>query len=218
MDSIKLLSPNENLYSAQSAIIDLMETKRKELISFGILTTIFVSSNGVMGLIRSFDRKSTILKERSSLARRWRAILLTLVLMVVLVISIVLLILQSHFLKEYILQFFAYPVLIQIFSWIMLVIIIYIAICIVYKYGPSLNSKFHFFSPGAAIATISFFLVSYGFFFIADNFVHYNKVYGSIGTLLMLMVWMFITGLVVLLGFEINMALIILKMEKEKMA
>lgn len=192
-----------------------MQTKRRELISFGILATIFVSSNGVMGLIRSFDRKSDLLKERSSLARRWRAILLTLILMVVLVVSIALLILQSHLLKEYLLHYFSYPVLIQVFSWISLVFIIYIAICIIYKYGPSLNSRFRFFSPGAAIASLSFFIVSYGFFFVANNFVHYNKVYGSIGTLLMLMVWMFIIGMVMLLGFEINMALIMLKKEKE---
>ena len=87
-----------------------------------------------------------------------------------------------------------------------LVFIIFIAICIIYKFGPSLNAQFRFFSPGAATATILFFAVSYGFFFIANHFVHYNKVYGSIGTLLMLMAWMFIIGLVMLIGFEINFA------------
>lgn len=215
LESIKLISPNEKIYSAaQKTIIDLMQTKRKELISFGILATIFVSSNSVMGLIRSFDRKSDLIKERSSLARRWRAILLTLILMVVLVVAIALLILQSHLLKEYLLHYFAHPELIQVFSWIILVFIVYIAVCIIYKFGPSLNSRFRFFSPGAAIATISFFIVSYGFFFIANNFVHYNKVYGSIGTLLMIMIWMFITGLVMLLGFEINLALRALEKEK----
>lgn len=208
LDSIKLLSPNEKLYSAvQKTILDLMNTKRKELISFGILTTIFVSSNGVMGLLRSFDRKSPFHKERSSLARRGKSILLTLILMLVLIISIGLLVLQSRLLNEYLLRFVAYPWIIQVFSWISLVLIIFIAICIIYKFGPSLNAKFRFFSPGAATATILFFAVSYGFFFIANHFVHYNKVYGSIGTLLMLMAWMFIIGLVILIGFEINFAI-----------
>lgn len=207
LDSIKLLSPNEKLYSAvQKTILDLMNTKRKELISFGILTTIFVSSNGVMGLLRSFDRKSPFHKERSSLARRGKSILLTLILIFVLVISLGLLVLQSRLLNEYLLRFITHPWLIQLFSWISLVFIIFIAICIIYKFGPSLNAKFRFFSPGAATATILFFGVSYGFFFVANHFVHYNKVYGSIGTLLMLMAWMFIIGLVILIGFEINFA------------
>lgn len=208
LDSIKLLSPNEKLYSAvQKTILDLMNTKRKELISFGILATIFVSSNGVMGLLRSFDRKSPFHKERSSLARRGKSILLTLILMFVLIISIGLLVVQSRILNEYLLRFVAYPWLIQVFSWISLVLIIFVAICIIYKFGPSLNAKFRFFSPGAATATILFFAVSYGFFFVANHFVHYNKVYGSIGTLLMLMAWMFIIGLVILIGFEINFAI-----------
>lgn len=126
--------------------------------------------------------------------------------MLVLVISIGLLILQSHLLNEYLLKFVAYPWLIKVFSWMSLVFIIFIAICIIYKFGPSLNARFRFFSPGAATATVLFFTVSYGFFFIANHFVHYNKVYGSIGTLLMLMAWMFIIGLVILIGFEINFA------------
>lgn len=214
LESIKLLSPSPKLYSAaQNTIIDLMETKRRELISFSILATIFTSSSGVLGLIRSFDRKSIILKERSSIARRGRAILITLVLMVMLIIAIALLISQSHLLKMYILRYFTHPVLIQIVSWLILVLIIYIAICIVYKYGPSLNSKQKFFSLGASIATISFFIVSYGFFYFASHFIHYNKIYGSIGTLLMVMIWMFITGLVLLIGFEINMAVITIEMD-----
>ncbi|WP_414652908.1 YhjD/YihY/BrkB family envelope integrity protein, partial [Gelidibacter sp.] len=64
-------------------------------------------------------------------------------------------------------------------------IIIYITICIVYKYGPSVNHKIPFFSPGAFLSTVLFILVSSGFFFLATNFLNYNKVYGSIGTLMM---------------------------------
>lgn len=208
LESIKLLSPNEKLYSAASrTIVDLMSNKRRELLSVGILATIFVSSNGVLGLIRSFDRKNPLRKERSALARRARAILLTLVLMVVLIIAITLLILQSHFVKEYLMQYFPHLILVKIISWVFLVFIIYIAVCIIYKYGPSLNKRFHFFSPGAMIATLSFFLVSYAFFFLANHFIHYNKIYGSVGTLLMFMVWMFCTGMAMSVGFEINLSI-----------
>jgi membrane protein len=76
-----------------------------------------------------------------------------------------------------------------------------------YKYGPSLHYKFRFFSTGALIATILFIVISSGFFFVANHFVNYNKVYGSIGTLLMFMAWMFITGMVILIGYEINLAI-----------
>lgn len=204
-----MLSPNDKLFAAaQHTIVDFMQTKQRELLSFGFLTTVFVSSNGVMGLLRSFDRKSPAHIERTGLERRWKAIKITLILMLVIIISISLLILQSNFLNNYI--GIGNPVIIKIISWVSLVAIIYLTICIIYKYGPSLNSRFHFFSPGAALATFLFLLVSYGFFFIANNFLHYNKVYGSIGTLLMLMAWMFMTGLVILIGFEVNLSIIML--------
>lgn len=209
LNAVHLLAPNPKLYeSAKGIIVDFMETKRRDLLSFGIIATIFVSSNGVMGLLRSFDRKSPILIERSGLARRWKSITLTLIIMLVIIISLALLILQSNFLNKYIIDFSGSARVIKIISWISLVLIIYIAICIVYKYGPSITYRIPFFSPGATLSTLLFILSSYGFFFIVSNFMNYNKVYGSIGTLMMMMAWMFVTGLVMLIGFELNLAIL----------
>jgi membrane protein len=218
INALHLLMPNHKLFeSAQGIIIDFMQTKRRDLLSFGFLTTVFVSSNGVMGLLRSFDRKSPALIERSGLARRWKSIKITLVIMLVIIISIVFLILQSNFLNNYFPNFIGSHRIIKIISWISLVFIIYITVCIIYKYGPSSNSKFRFFSPGATFSTILFVLVSYGFFFIAAHFLNYNKVYGSIGTLMMLMAWMFATGFVMLIGFELNLSIAMYSMNtKEK--
>jgi len=217
LSSIQLLSPNDKLFAAaQHIIIDFMQTKRRELLSFGFLATIFVSSNGVMGLLRSFDRKSPALIERTGIARRWKAIKITFIIMFVLILSIALLILQSNFLNRYVVTAIGNPVIVKIISWISLVLIIYITVCIVYKYGPSLNYTFRFFSSGATIATVLFIMVSYGFFFVANHFVNYNKVYGSIGTLLMLMAWMFITGMVMLIGFEINLSIAAHRLQEQE--
>lgn len=216
LNSLNLLAPNPKLYeSAKFLIVDFMNTKRRDLLSFGIIATIFVSSNGVMGLLRSFDRKSPISIERSGLARRWRSIVLTMIIMVVIVISVALLILQSNFLNTYVIDFSGSASVIRIISWATLVLIIYITVCIVYKYGPSIAYKTPFFSPGSTLSTILFIIVSYGFFFVVSNFMNYNKVYGSIGTLMMLMAWMFITGLVMLIGFELNLAIIMHDKKKE---
>lgn len=222
LSSIKLLSPNPSLYaSAESLITDFMQTKRRELLSFGFLFTIFVSSNGMMGLLRSFDRVSPAHVARTGLARRWKAIRLTLGLMIVFLISISLIIIQTNILDKYLVNLVGSTLIIKLVSWITLVFIIYITICILYKYGPSLQYRFRFFSSGALVATILFMGVSYGFFFIATHFVNYNKVYGSIGTLLMFMIWMFITGMVILIGYELNLSILmhnkpILKNEQDK--
>jgi membrane protein len=208
LNSIRLLSPNATMYgSAERLITDFMQTKRRELLSIGFLFTIFASSNGVMGVLRSFDRVSPAHVARSGMARRWKAIRLTIGLILVVLISLALLIIQTSLLDRYMADIVGSPVIIKTLSWITLVFIIYLTICMLYKYGPSLQYKFPFFSTGALIATLLFIVISYGFFFVASNFVNYNKVYGSIGTLVMLMAWMFITGLVILIGFEINLSI-----------
>lgn len=208
LNSIRLLSPNERLFNSVQAIVtDFMQTKRRELLSFGFLFTIFVSSNGVMGLLRSFDRDSPAHVKRTNMARRKKAILLTLGLMLVFIISIALLIVQTNMLDKYLADLVGNAYIVKMVSGLTLVSIIYITMCILYKYGPSLEDKFRFFSPGAFLATFLFIGVSYLFFYVANHFINYNRVYGSIGTLLMFMAWMFITGLVILIGFELNLAI-----------
>jgi len=210
LNSIRLLSPNPRLFASVERIItDFMNNKRRELLSVGFLFTIFVSSNGVMGILRSFDRDSPGHIRRTGMVRRWKAIRLTLGLMLVFLISIALIIIQTNVLDKYLTDLVGGTALIKLFSWITLIFIIYISICILYKYGPSLQHQFRFFSTGAFIATLLFLIISYGFFFIANHFINYNKVYGSIGTLLMFMAWMFITRLVILIGYEINLAILV---------
>jgi membrane protein len=210
LNSIRLLSPNEKLFnSVQEIVTDFMQTKRRELLSIGFLFTMFVSSNGVMGLLRSFDRDSPAHVKRSGMARRRKAILLTLGLMLVFIISIAMLIIQTNVLDKYMADLVGNAYIIKMISGFTQVFIVYITMCILYKYGPSLEHKFRFFSPGAFLATVSFVGVSYLFFYIANHFVNYNKVYGSIGTLLMFMAWMFITGMVILIGFELNLSIMV---------
>jgi membrane protein len=215
LNTIALLSPNPKLYnSVAGVLVDLMKNKRSELISIGFLSTLFLSSNGVMGILRSFDRESPILRKRSGIARRKKALTMTMGLMVVLLVAIALLILQSNILDNYVTKLIGSAVLVKIISWVSLIGIVYTTICILYKYGPSLHYKTRFFSAGARLATVLFVIVSHSFFYIANHFINYNKVYGSIGTLLMFMIWVYITSLVILIGYEINVA-IILKNQKE---
>ncbi len=203
---MRLLTPDPALTrSMESIVTDFMKNKQKELMSFSFLSILFVSSNGVMGLLRSFDRVSPVHVRRSGLARRWKAILLTIGLMIVFLLSIAIIVIQTSLLDTYILDMKGNPQYIKWVSWLGLVLIIYISFCILYKYGPSLTIKFRFFSLGAFLATLLFLLVSYCFFAIASHFINYNKLYGSLGTLLMFMIWMFLTGIALLIGYEINL-------------
>lgn len=218
LSSIHTLSPNEGLFKSVSSIVyDFMNTKQREILSIGILFTLFYSSNGMMGIIRAFDHRVTEAHVwRTGLARRWKAIRLTLMLIVFTLISLGILVIQSKALDEWILQVTGNTTVVKVIGWLVIVLIIYFTICIIYTYAPSLQRKIKFFSAGSFLATILFIGISYGFFFIASNFVNYNKVYGSIGTLMMFMIWMFITAMVILIGYEINIAIMLKELKEEE--
>ena len=210
LNALESLSPSPKLYSAAESIVsDFVQNKQRDLMSFGFLVTMIVSSNGVMGILRSFDRDSPAQIQRTGWARRWKALWITFGLMLLLLISIGVIIIQTSVIDQFIIAHIGNTILIKIISGCTLFLVLYFSICILYKYGPSLHQKFPFFSTGALLASLLFVIISTSFFFIANNFVNYNKVYGSLGTLLILIIWMFITGLVILIGYEINLIILL---------
>lgn len=88
--------------------------------------------------------------------------------------------------------------------WFILVVIYFVTISILYRYGPATAKKWKFFSAGSWMATILAILTFWGFAFYINNFGNYNKLYGSIGTLIVLMIWLYLNSLIILVGFELN--------------
>lgn len=216
LGSIHILSPDERLYQvAHDTIIDFLYNKRRELLSFGFVLALFFSSNGMMGIIRSFDMVHPIYEDRTGLKRRGRAILLTLILMIFSIIGIALLIIQTN-LVDVLLSYITTEIrYVKYASFLLVLVLVYFTFCIVYTYAPSLKKRPRFFSVGAFWATIAFIGSSYGFFFIATHFINYNQVYGPLGTLIVLMIWINITAITILAGFEINSAIMLCKREVE---
>jgi membrane protein len=109
------------------------------------------------------------------------------------------------------------------FRWIAVMMLLYAGFSTIYRYGTPLHRKTHYFSPGALLATLLSILVSWGFSFYVDNFGSYNKLYGSIGAIIVLMVWLQLNCIILLIGFELNAGIAVLRdlrrveaLEKEK--
>lgn len=217
LDTLKVVARNEGLYNSMSSVIlDFMNNQRGEVLSSGILLTLLFASNGMMGLIRSFERQHlAVYIPKSELVQRWRALKLTLLLLLVAILSIVVLIIQSRSLNDLLLLIFDNVWTIRLLSILIVVAILFTSISIIYRYGPSLNKQVSFFSPGAIAATFLCIVTSTVFFFMADNFINYNKVYGSIGTLMAFMVWIWLNTLVILIGYDLNVSVLMAKNLKE---
>jgi membrane protein len=93
---------------------------------------------------------------------------------------------------------------VELARWTTLTVLYFITISMVYKYGPATRKKWKFFSPGSWLATVLAILTFVGFAYYINNFSTYNKLYGSIGTLIVMMIWMYINSLIILIGFELN--------------
>jgi membrane protein len=88
-------------------------------------------------------------------------------------------------------------------------------IAIIYKYGPSYKEQVKFVSVGAVFATVVSIISTFVFFFLVNNFINYNKVYGSIGTLMAFMGWMWLNTLIILIGYELNVSILQGKISRE---
>jgi membrane protein len=180
------------------------------LLSFGLLFALFFASNGMMGLMRSFNKDYLGFAKRRKIVMRGVALRLTVVLFSLLLGYLLLLIMQGALLKL-IVQSDTLRTVIFYTRWILIVLLVYCAIGFIYRYAPALKERWHFSSPGTILATFLSLLASLGFSVFVNNFGRYNALYGSIGTIMMVMALVYINSLVLLVGFELNVSIHSLK-------
>ncbi|MDQ7949152.1 MAG: YihY/virulence factor BrkB family protein [Pedobacter sp.] len=208
MSLLALVLPNNAFSAFESTIKEIVNNQNGSLLSIGFILSIFFSTNGVHKLMVAFNKASLVVETRTWLKQRLVAIILTLVIAFSLIVCIGLMAigeLMLNYLKEEIhyegsLTVYA----IQFTRWTLLGVLYFITVSILYRYGPAHTKKWKFFSAGSWMATILAFLTIWGFSFYINNFSSYNKIYGSIGTLIVVMIWLYLNSLILLVGFELN--------------
>ena len=210
----KDIAPNSATYFFIKDILDGLLDKHVGIFSFGFLLVLFYASNAMMGVIRTFD-KSIEEKKGYFMHQRWRAIRLTLLLIVLVVVSISLLLLGKNELIYVLKNVFHFKRSERIFwwngtRWVTIIALLYFGIAFVYKYAPSLKKRWKLLSPGAILATALTLLTTLLFSYWVNHFAAYDKVYGSIGTVLILMLLIYFNSLILLIGFELNVSITVL--------
>lgn len=194
-------------------IDDLTTNPRVGLLSFGFILAIIFASNGMISMMRGFEKSyMKVFHKRSGLKKRMIAVLLTFQLGILLIASVVLIILGNlliGLLAEYVsLDVFSKWALYSV-RWIVIVALFYTVISIIYRYGVALNRRSRFLSPGATLATVLSISSSIIFSFYVDNFGRYNELYGGFGTIIVTMIWIQLNSLILLIGFELNASIAI---------
>lgn len=185
------------------------------LISFTFILSLFFASSGVIGLMRSFNKDYVGFEKIRGLKKRWEAIKLTLMLFGLLLCCLVLLLLQRNILNWIGVRNTDLRNLILYGKWIFIVGLIFYSFAFIYRYAPSTVKRWKLVSPGALIATFLSILITIAFTFFVDQFGRYNILYGSLGTVMVIMIMIFLNSLAVLIGFEFNLSIHTLKSELE---
>lgn len=204
---------NANLIQFVDSFID---DSKIGLLSFGLLTALFFASNAMMGLMRSFNKNYLGFAKRKDLHTRWLAIKLTALLFLLVLGCLILLITQGALLKWIGVKNQIFRDIIFYVRWIFIVALIYYSIAFIYKYAPAVEKRWKLRSPGTILATTMSILANYGFSYFVNNFGKYNALYGSIGSIIVLMAVIYINSLVLIIGFELNVSINSLKIIAEK--
>jgi membrane protein len=206
MKFLSELIPASMFDVASTTVLDIVSNQRGGLLTFGFVLALFLSTNGMMALMRAFNACYKTIENRSGVKTRFIATALTINMTVVLFLAILLLVVG-----QLVLNYFSTHL--TEFSWVnlddftvhLLFALRFMVIFIVFLLAIStIHYNWRFFSIGSFIATLLCLAVSYGFSFYVTNFGTYNKVYGSIGVMIAMMVWIQLITLVLLIGYEIN--------------
>ncbi len=204
------IMPPNSYELAESTIIDIVSIKRGDLLWITLITTLIFATNGTLSLISNFSITFHNIEFKGFWGQYLSAILLTLALSFLLILSLALVSLGENFfdwlVERSYLQRFAADLL-QFGRTIVLIFTVLLSISLLYNYGPTKVKHWRFISPGSLLATFFIVISSVAFGIYVTNFAQYNKLYGSIGTLLIIMLWIYINAIGLIIGFELNVSI-----------
>lgn len=195
-----------NTYDAIEAILkDIMETSHQGLLSSGFILSILLMTNGINAILGGFEMSAHITITRGFFRQYFISLAISLVLSMILLITVAAIVIAEVMIQK--INIRGYVADVSVIEWSrygFILLMILITTSILYKFGAKETSSIAFISYGAVFTTILIVVSSYVFGIYVTKFAKYNELYGSIGTLLVLMFYIWINCMVLLLGFELN--------------
>ncbi len=214
------IMPDSAFEAINTTIYDIVSKQQGGLLSFGFLLALYFATSGVSSLMSSFNKTNEIFESRTFIRQRFMAIALTFLEVGVLLTAVILILggnLAIDILVLYELVEASYMTdMLRISEWLIIIFLIYTGISVLYYFGPAVRKRWKFFSVGSWVATALFLIASMAFSYYVNHFGNYNKLYGSIGTLIVIMLWMNINSIILLIGFELNAAIYINRSRLQK--
>jgi len=205
---LKLLLPESTWKEISSTIYELLNNENSGLLSFGFLLALYFASNAFHSLVNSFNRGLPIKVKRNWVQNRIKALGITILVGVMATVTLIILtwLFQANtfLVKHFWGARHVWKFILTVLEYLLLSGLIFTAISSFYHFGPAHSRKWRFVSAGSIFASVLSILSTYTFSIYVNNLDAYNKIYGSIGAIIALMVLIYINCLVIIVGFELN--------------
>ncbi len=206
-DFLQELLPGEMISIFEDNIIGLIETPQGGLLTIGAIAALWSASSGINAFIKAVNEAYEIEETRNFVVVRITALVLTIGMIISFVVAILLPVFGGVIL-DYLTSFLGLRgssvILLQIGRWVISIIVITLLLMLLYRFAPNKKLPFSHILPGAVTASVLWLLISLGFSFYVGSFGNYSATYGSLGGIIILMMWFFLTGLILMIGAEIN--------------
>ena len=194
---------------------------RTGLSVFGFIIALVFSTNAINGMIVAFNATYHTIETRSWIARRGIAVLLVFILFILVTTAVSLIVFSGLVVNKLVelemirksLTFY----LLMMGKWIVIIALIYFAISFLYYLGPSRRMKWRFYSTGSSFASVLAIITSLVFTYMINHFGRFNEVFGSIGTMMVVLLWLFLNSIALLIGFELNASIKNAKLEMDSL-
>jgi len=195
----------------ETTIRDIVTNKSEGLLIVMFFATIIFSTNGIHAVIHAFVVTSHTFKSRSWLHQRKISVLLLLIVVFLISIAGFLVIFGKMGINRLaeleIIERDLVIFILRIIKWIIVILLLFLAISFLYYLAPARKTDFRFISPGSLLATILFIVTSLGFSAYVNHYGQYNKLYGWTGTLMIILIWLYLNSIALLIGFELNVSI-----------
>jgi membrane protein len=201
---IRDILPPATFKAAEETLVEVVTKQNGKLLSVGFITALYFSTNGFNSMITAFNNSYHVSETRKPLQQRLVSLFLVIIFATLLTLAVGLMVGSDHITRLIIHKGHWAFYLIKSTHWIILSALLFCVISFCFYLGPASKIGWRFVSAGSTLATLLCALTSLGFGYYVGHFGKYNKVYGSIGTLLIVLMWIYLNCLVLLIGFEFN--------------
>lgn len=204
---IRQYAPKEAIHLVEANVHRVMDEQNGRLLSLSIIGAIWSASNGMNAIVRAFNRAYDVVENRPFLVARGMSVLLTLGMIFVIIVALVLPVF-GKMIGLFLFSAFGFTatflMIWNAMRWVISSLILFVVFTVLYYFAPNKKLRCANVVRGAIFATIGWIITSLAFSYYVNHFANYAAMYGSLGGMIILMVWFYLSGMIIVLGGEMN--------------